>query len=198
MNSMRGFTLGEMLVVIAILGTAGLALSSAIPAFYRQNAYLFEATAALGNARRGLETALDRLRESAYGEDGAYPLLSAATSTLSFHADVDGDAAIERVRYFLSGTTFYESITNPTGSPPSYTGASAATSTVVAYIANGTSTPLFRYYDSSGTVLSTPVDVSEVTSVEVTMRVDLNPNRAPDIYTLSGNATLRNLRADSP
>lgn len=195
---MRGFTLAEMLVVIAVAATAGLALLNAIPTFYRQNAYLFEATGALGNARRGLSTALDRIREASYAEDGAYPLLAAATSSLSFHADVDGDAAIERVRYTLIGTTFYESITNPAGNPPTYAGQPAATSTVIAYIANSTSTPIFRYYGADGAEVPAPIDLADVTAVQVMMQVDLNPLRAPDVYTLTGNATLRNLRPDAP
>lgn len=189
----RGFTLVETLTVIAIVGTAGIALTSALVDFYRQNAYLFESTTALENARRALTTSLEDLRESSYGEDGAFPLVSAATSTITFHADIDQDGPVERVRFFVSNGTFYRTITNAAGNPPSYTG-QAATSTVIAYVRNATSTPLFRYYSASGTELTAPVDVSEVSQVRVRVDIDLNPQRAPEIFTLTGSATLRNLR----
>jgi hypothetical protein len=55
---------------------------------------------------------------------------------------------------------------------------------------------LFTYYDSSGAVLSEPVDVSEVAFVTMDIRVDLNPTRAPNVYALTGSATLRNLFTD--
>ena len=189
----RGFSLMEMIVVIALLGSIGIALQSAIPYFYQSNAYLFEATTALDNARRGLVTSVRHIREATYGEDGSYPITVAATSSVTFHADIDGDDAVERVRYFLLGETFYESTTNAAGSPPSYAGQTAATSTVIQYVRNSTSTPIFRFYDENGAELSSPIDIGSVVSVQVMMQVDLNPNRLPNIYTLSGGATIRNI-----
>ncbi|MBY0110883.1 type II secretion system GspH family protein [Patescibacteria group bacterium] len=190
---MRGFTLTETLVVIAIVSTAGLALTTALVDFYRQNAYLFESTSALENSRRALSTSVENLREATYGEDGAYPLIAAATSSVTFHADIDADNSVERVRFFISNGTFYRTTTNPGGNPPSYTGQTAATSTVIAYVRNATSTPFFRYFDATGAELATPIDIGSVTQVLVRVDIDLNPNRAPEIFTLSGRATLRNV-----
>jgi hypothetical protein len=182
-----------MLVVIALLGSVGLALWSAIPYFYQSNSYLFEATTALDIARRGLTTSVRHIREATYGEDGAYPITAAATSSVTFHADIDSDNSVERVRYFLSNGTFYESVTNAAGNPPSYVGQTSATSTVIQYIANATSTPIFRYYDENGTELLVPVSIGSVASIQVMMQVDLNPARLPNVYTLSGGATIRNI-----
>ncbi|MEK7079967.1 MAG: hypothetical protein AAB901_01635, partial [Patescibacteria group bacterium] len=101
----RGMTLAETIVVVAIVAVVGIALTGAIQYFYRNSAYLLEQTAALDNARRGHSYTLQNLREASYGDDGSYLITNAATSTITFYADVDQDTGIERVRAYLSGTT---------------------------------------------------------------------------------------------
>lgn len=192
--SNRGFTLAETLAVIAILSMVGVALSVSIVQGFRGNAYVFEAASSVDNARRGVTTALQNLREASYAQDGAYPIASAATSTVTFYSDVDQDGPVEKVRMYLTNGTLYRSVTNPTGNPPTYTGQPEVIQTVVGYVRNGTSTPLFTYFDASGAQLSAPVDVSKVAFITMSMDVDLNPTRAPNVYTLTGSATLRNLR----
>ncbi len=191
---MRAFTLPEVLVVIAILSVMGVALSSAIITTYRGNAYVFEAASSVDNARRGLTVTLQNLREATYGEDGAYPVAAAATSTVTFYADVDADGPVERIRVYLSNGTLYRGVTNSGGNPPTYAGQTESTQTVIAYVRNDGATPLFSYYDASGAELAYPVDVSEVAFITMNINVDLNPARAPNLYSLTGSATLRNLR----
>lgn len=190
----RAFTLIEVLVVVAILATVGMALSVSIVQSYRGNAYVYEAASSVDNARRGLFTALQNLREATYGQDGSFPVASAATSTVTFYADVDADGPVERVRIYLVNGTLYRGVTNSAGNPPSYSGQPESVQTVVGYVRNGTSTPLFTYYDENGAALSAPVDVSDVRFVSMDIRTDLNPTRAPNVYQLMGSATLRNLR----
>lgn len=192
---MRGFTLMEMIVVIAVLGVVSGALLSTIRDFYRQNAYVFEAATAVDSARRGIATALHNLREASYADDGNYPIAAAATSSVTFYSDVDADGGIERVRIYVIGETLYRTVTNAAGNPPTYTGQTPATTTIATYVRNGSSTPVFKYYDSEGLQLATTTpDISEIASVATTLMVDLNPNRAPNVLTLTGSATLRNLK----
>jgi len=189
----RTFTLIEVLVVIAILGTAGIALSSMIQFFYRGNAFLFEQTAALDSARRGMREAVVSIREASYGDDGSYPITEASDSLLTIYSDFDDDASVERVRYSLSETVLYREVTNSGGSPPSYAGQPSSTTTIATYV-QSTSTPLFTYYDVAGTELSSPIDISGIAAIGITLTTDLNPLRAPNLFTLTGRATLRNLR----
>lgn len=192
---MRGFTLVEAIVVVAITIVVGGSLLSIIRNFYRGNTYVFEATASVDSARRGLATTLSALREAAYAEDGSYPITAAATSSITFYSDIDTDGGIERVRVYVINGTLYRVVTNAVGSPPSYAGQPPATTTIATYVRNSTSTPLFKYYDSSGVQLSTTSPaLSQIASVAATIMVDLNPNRAPNVLTLTGSATLRNLR----
>jgi type II secretory pathway pseudopilin PulG len=192
---MRGMSLVEAVVVVAITVAVGASLLSVIRSFYRTNAYVFEATASVDSARRGLATTLSALREASYADDGNYPISSAATSSITFYSDIDSDRGIERVRVYTIGTTLYRVITNAAGNPPSYTGQAPSTTTIATYVRNTTSVPIFKYYDSSGAQLSTTSpDISDIASVTVTLMVDINPNRAPNILTMTGGATLRNLR----
>jgi len=190
----RGLTLIETVVTVALTSLVMLALTSIIQYFYRTNMYALEQSRAVNSARTSVEHAMADLREASYGTDGSYPLLSAATSSVVFHADVDTDSAVEKVRYYLSGATLYRGITKAAGSPPSYAGQPETTTLVVDNMRNGTSTPLFSYYGADGSLLDYPLSVAAVTSVHMDAATDVNPNRAPEVYQLSGNATLRNVR----
>jgi type II secretory pathway pseudopilin PulG len=194
MRHPSGFTLLETMIVIAFLSGVGIALSYSIYMFYRQNSFVFETVAALDYARSSVNTALKNIRESSFGEDGAYPIGSVGTSSITFHAEVDGDYPVEKVKIWRVGQTLYKVVQNSGGNPPTYVGQSYATSTLATYVSNSTSTPLFRYYNGAGVELQSPVDINEIASILVRVDVDLNPLRAPDIFTLSGTITLRNLK----
>lgn len=184
-----------MIVVVAITGLMMSSIFSMIVSFYRGNAYVFEATLSVDSARRGLATTLHALREASYADDGNYPIASAATSSIVFYSDVDSDGGIERVRVYLINGTLYRTVINAAGNPPAYTGQPTATSTIATYVRNASTTPMFTYYDSTGVQLSTTSpNISQIASVTTSLLVDINPTRAPNVLTLTGSATLRNLR----
>lgn len=190
----RAFTLIETVVVVGILSVVGLGLLTMIAYFYRSNAYVLEQVSALDSAQRGVERSFTALREASYGEDGSYPVASAATSSVVFYSDIDGDTPVEKVRLYISGTTLYQGVTNASGNPPSYSGQPESTYTLATWVKNATSTPAFRYFDSAGLELTGTVDLVSVASVRTRLDVDLNPLRAPNILILEESATLRNLR----
>jgi type II secretory pathway pseudopilin PulG len=178
LTTMRAFTLVETVVVIGILVIVGVALSSTIVYFYKTNTYVIEEGNAVQSAQNGLIDSMKDLREASYGDDGSYPIASVATSSITYYADINGDGSDEMITYYLSGGTLFRNVTHSTGNPPTYIGQTPATTTIATYIVNGTSTPIFQYYDDSGNLLSAPI----------------NPFRSPAVYTLTGSATLRNLR----
>ena len=185
----------EVLTVIAILVVVGVALNSTIISFYRNNAYLLEETEALNNAHTGLDQMTQAIRQASYGDDGSYPIANAATSTLTIYSNADTDAGIEKITYTLVGTTLYRTVVNSAGNPPIYTGQPVSTSTLSSYVRNSSSTPLFTYYDSSGNMLSsTSTPLASIAAIQVQLLDDLNPLRAPNVFTLSETATIRNLR----
>jgi prepilin-type N-terminal cleavage/methylation domain-containing protein len=193
-NLIRGFTLLETVVVIALIALVGGSLSGMINYFYRTNDYVLQQQQAVQSARQGLNTAMNNLREASYGDDGSYPIASAASSSVTFYADLNNSGDIEQVRYYLLNGTLYRGVTYAAGSPPSYAGQPQSTSTIATFVVqNGSTSPIFQYYDSTGTLLTSPINVSLVQSITTTLNIDVDVNRTPGTYTLLGGATLRNL-----
>jgi prepilin-type N-terminal cleavage/methylation domain-containing protein len=192
----KGFTLIETIVTVAITAAISLALGAMIVFFYKTNAYTLEQSTAVEEARRSLNAAMTPLRSASYASDGSYPIAVAASTTLTFYANNDVDATLEQVTYTLIGSTFYKVVVNPGGSPLTYVGQPPATSTISIYVQNATTTPVFTYYDSTGTALTYPINISKISSINTTVRIDVNQNRAPVTFTLSASATLRNLEKE--
>ncbi len=191
----KGMTLIEVMTVLAILAVVGVALNSTIVSFYRNNAYLLEETQALNNAHNGLDEMVRAMRQVSYGDDGSYPIANAATSSVTLYSNADGDPGIEKISYFLVGTTLYRTSVNSAGLPPSYAGQPISTTTLSQYVRNASTTPLFTYYDASGNQLSaTSTPVGSVASIQIRLLDDLNPLRAPNVFILTETATMRNLR----
>lgn len=192
----RGFTLIETIVTVGISALVITALSLLIIYFYRTDAYVLEETVAVQSAHNGILNAMRDLREASYGANGAYPIVSAATSSVTFYVDPAGDGIVDKVHYYILGGSLYRGVTLPIGSPSSYIGQPESTSTIATYVLSNTSTSIFRYYDTNGNQLTNfPIDIAKITSVNTTITVNLNPDRAPNDYTLSAGATLRNLLA---
>lgn len=195
--SSSGLTLVELLVTIALTSVVVLALGFLIQYFYKTNAYVLEQSRAVESARRSVENAMADLREASYGADGSYPISAAATSSVTFHADIAGDSAVEKVRYYLSSAILYRGTTEPNAAS-SYADQPETTTLVVDNIRNGASAEdLFSYYNRDGEQLVAPVNLSQVASVRITVLADVNPNRAPNVYTLRGSATIRNLKPNA-
>lgn len=190
-----GLTLVETMVIIGISSMVLAALTTMIVSFYRTNQYVIDRASAVENARRSIATAEVDLREASYGADGSYPIASAATSTVTFFANTDKDSSVEKVRYYLQNTTLYRGTTQPAGS--SYAGQPEIIDLVIDNIRNGTSTPLFSYYDSSGSPLTAPVNVSKIVIITLQVLADVNPNRAPYVYYMSDTVKLRNITASA-
>jgi prepilin-type N-terminal cleavage/methylation domain-containing protein len=191
-NVGQGMTLIELITTIAVFTVVFTALTTLIQSFYKSNAYLLEQTAALSSARRGVNDAVLAIRGASYGDDGSYPVTRAATSSIIVYSDYDLDDSVERIRYQLINGVLYRATANSSGSPLAYT--TEATTTVATEVRNTNATPLFTYYDVNGNQLSTTsTNIAQIAAVQVQLYVDLNPNRAPNVFTLTERVTLRNL-----
>jgi type II secretory pathway pseudopilin PulG len=192
----RAFTLIETIVIVAVVALISVTLGMLLTMFYRTNAYTLEQTVATAQARKGVEDAMLYLREASYASDGSYPIANVGTSTITFYTNVDNSIAVEKVTYSVKGGVLYRVVATPTGTPPSYTNVTLATTTIATSVVNGTSTPIFRYFDSSSVEIVPPVTIPKIASVRTTVIVDVNVNRTPTPLTLSAGATLRNLQSN--
>lgn len=198
MNSMhryRGMTLVEMMVVVSLLTMLSYALLSVIATFYRYNAYTVAQAYQVDHARRGVELLVRDLREMTYADDGAFPLVESATTSVTFFSDIDRDDSVELVTYELSSTTLYKHVFDASGSPPVYsTTTPNLTYTVSEYVQNSIQGfNIFTYYDENGAILSATSSVTDVRYIDVNIIVNIDPIRDPGEFMLRSSAALRNL-----
>jgi prepilin-type N-terminal cleavage/methylation domain-containing protein len=172
----KGFTLVELLVSIAILTIVGIALST-----FQSNIFTFAFSSQANlsaqlSARHVIRQIVAQLREAAPSSVGGYPIALAATSSLTFFSDLNNDGLEEQIRYFLSGKNLMQGVTSPTGSPLAYVPGNEKLSTIVANVVNGTSTPIFQYYDSNYAGTSTPLTDPVITVTTQVMIRNLKDN----------------------
>ncbi len=199
-NSQKGITLVEMLVVVAIIG-----MLSGIVAAFQVDVFSFQRlfTNNLDLQQKGLlfmRKFTAEIRSVVPSETGSYPFGTVGTSTLTFYVDADYDGVVERVRYYLDNEVLYRAVLIPTGSPLQYTGSETVQS-VITHVKNATSTPtpIFTYYDESytgvgGAPLTQPVTTSEVRLVKVTLFLDADTTDAQPEITLTTHVMARNLK----
>lgn len=198
MNTHKGFSLAELVITLAIVTAIGWGVTT-----LGRDIFLFNNIAqanlnAQVEGRRAVRFFSAELREASPSSLGAYPIAAAATSTITFFTDYDNDGIKEQIRYYLQNKNLMKGVIKPTGNPLTYNAANETLSTVVTDIANGTSTPVFLYYDSTyagtTTPLTLPINLTAVRLVQIQLVVDRNPNRSPNPLTVTSAITLRNLK----
>jgi len=191
----RGMTIIEAIVMIAVFGMILATIVSALRYAYRGQRFAFEQADATRSARTGMERIVRHLRETSYSDDGAYPIVEMATSSVTFYSDYDNDNKIERLRYFLDDTNLRLGVIESAGDPPAYATSTEAVSLVSDNVRNtplGTS--LFTYYDKEGDLMSDYTQIDDVAFVSVSIIVNLHPERAPEDFELRSSASLRNIK----
>ncbi len=97
----------------------------------------------------------------------------------------------------MSGKTLKRGVIKPTGNPLTYVTSSEAITDAAHDIAN-TSTQIFYYYDSnySGAEapLASPIDITKIRVVKITLQLDQNPNLTPTPFYIESKGLLRNLK----
>jgi prepilin-type N-terminal cleavage/methylation domain-containing protein len=195
-SAQKGFSLVEMLVVIAITGLISGALLQSIASFYKFNGYAIAQSYQIMHARRGVELMIRDLREMTYADDGTFPLVLMEDDRIAFFSDIDRDDSVEYVEYELASTTLIKNIYNATGSPPVYsTTTPDSTMTISEYVQNNLqSIPVFVYYDEDGAVATATTTITDVRYVETSVIVNIDPIRDPGQFMLRTSASLRNLK----
>lgn len=199
-RSSHGFTLIELLIVLAMILIGGAVVGTANRDLFSFNAFFDEAL----TAQRAMEALLSRMvreiRAAAPASTGAYALEKTDPNSLAFYANIDGDATVERVQYFRSGTDVIRSVVDPTGSPLTYATSTAAEilETVLRDTVASTTASLFSYwsgaYAGTSTPLVPPVSPVTVRHVRITLIVDRDPARLPPELVGSSAVTIRNLK----
>jgi prepilin-type N-terminal cleavage/methylation domain-containing protein len=196
----RGYTLMEMLVVVALVSVIGLVISKFQRDVFSYNRY-FSSTLTTGDAAQKLLRPMTaEIRSASPSNAGAYPIDSIGDYRFSFYSDIDNDGLKELVAYSLVGTTLNKEITKPTGNPLVYLSANKSTKIFMTGVRNiSDGIPVFTYFDSSyagstgGSVPSTGA-LSTVRLIGVKIRIDPDTNLSPVATDVSTQVAIRNLK----
>ncbi len=196
-KTISGFTLIETVVVVGIFTVVMLTITSSVLYFYRVNSNAIEQAFAINSSRKGVESTVRDIREITYADNGAYPVVSIGSTTISFYSDIDRDSSVELIRYFLNGDILQKGVTNATGDPAVYDTLGEVVSDISTDVRNvPNAIPIFRYFDNTGAEITNFTKVTDVAFVNITLIININPSRLPEDFTLRSSATLRNLKVN--
>ncbi|MFH0906838.1 MAG: hypothetical protein V1829_01135 [bacterium] len=156
----------------------------------------------IDSARRGTYNIARELREAIQSDSGTYLLESCDDFELIFYSDIDKDNQVERIRYFLEDEKLKKGVINPAGNPVDYT-EEEQIDIISYYLKNNEETPLFYFYDKTYSgketdlALDSPIPgdlLDEVTLIGIKLKIDVNPERAPEILDIETKVQLRNTK----
>jgi len=196
-KTQNGFSIMELLVSIFILLLIGLAIFLFQRDVFSLHKIISGNLTIQFEARRALKSMTSEIRSTSPSNLGAYAIDEAATSSISFYSDIDGDSLKEKIRYFLDNEVIKKGIIKPSGQPMIYDPDQEIFSEVVHNVQNAT-TSVFSYYDSSyqgaSESLAQPIDVSLVRLIKIYLVIDENLEEAPKPLILTTQVSLRNLK----
>ena len=194
-----GFTLIELLIVMALVVGVGGAIVVFQKDLFSVNDFLQQSLSLQRDAEAVVRAMMSELRTATQSGIGGYPFEITGSSSIAFYANVDSDASVERIHYFVSGTDLWKSVVKPAGNPLTYSTTTAQEMLLV--VMRGvaaSSTPPFLYYDrfyaGTTTPLVQPVDAGAVRLVRVTLAADRDIARLPPPVVVSSQVNIRNLK----
>lgn len=198
-KNLFGVTLLELSVTIGIFIIIVLAWNNFTIQNIRSSTFGQEQLEAIRQAQKGIDIMAKELRELSQSENGSYGLELAGDQEIIFYSDIDQDVYTERVRYFLTDNTLKKGIIEPTGYPPTYNPLNETIITISENVRNDTE-PIFTYfngeypYDTINNPLPAPARLIETKLINVFLRINIDPKRAPNNFDLYTDVQLRNLK----
>lgn len=178
----------EISITAAIFLTVVLLAGDFIIKGFRSTTFGSEQETAIQNARRGMEIMTKEIRGTNNSERGDYPLSTIENNDLVYYSDINDDGQMERVRYFLDDTLL-KKITTAPGPADDYNMPSATT-TIAEYV-NNQAEAIFTYYDNN---YAETEDLDSVRLINIKLKINVTPERAPNDYYVETDIHLRNLK----
>jgi prepilin-type N-terminal cleavage/methylation domain-containing protein len=184
----KGFSLMETMIATSILLLIMAFSYEFIVTGFKTTTFTSEQETAIDHARRAMEIMVKEIRGANYSEQGSYALELADKHNFIFYSDINDDNRMEKVRYFLDGTELKRVVTLP-GALYDYSG-SSSTSTLAQYV-NNQEDNIFVYYDSE---LNVTNQINEIRLINIHLKINVTPERAPNDYILESDVNMRNLK----
>ena len=193
-------TLIEMMVAISIMVIAIMGFTLLFIRSWRTNSYVIEMGQSSFAVSQSMSTMVSYLRKVRQGDDGSYPIVSAGDNDLVVYSDYNKDGVTERLHFYLQNSQIKLGITSPTGGmPKSYPAGDQSTVILAGSIVNTDSDHLFYYYNNNypadvvNNPVATPASVANVRLIKIFLKINVDPNRAPDNIQTESFVELRNL-----
>ncbi len=197
-STKKGFTVVELIIVLSIMMLLVVVVSTFQKDIFSLNTNVQSNLNAQLDARHLVKVIVTELRKTSQSPLGSYPIELASTTGVTFYTDVGNNGTIDKVRYFLSGSTIRRGVITPSGNPLTYNSGSEVLTTIMDSVVSSSTLPIFQYYSSAydGTngALATPVDIASIRLVKINIIIDKDPNREPAPLVVTSNVTLRNLK----
>lgn len=195
----KGFTLVETLATIFIFSIIMIGVTLLLRDIFKSSKQQPLALDVVDQARIAISSFTNELRNATAGSDGSYPINQAGDSQIIFYSTYgDTIGGINKIRYYVSGTTLYKGMTAPSGNPLTYNPTSE-TSTVVVNDLSNESTPIFYYYNGdyagTSTPLAQPININDVKFVAINLILPNQDSReSTTTFTITAGAAIRNLK----
>lgn len=196
----QGFSLIEVVIFTAVGAAIIFVISSLTSNVSNLEEFIGQKLQSRNSVEQVFQTLVTEIRSAGPSANGSYPIESATTSSLVLFSDIDQDGVFERVRYTLGTSTVSRGVIEPSGNPLVYPTSTEMMKNVIGNVATSTNANFFDYLDSTYTgtqsPMVSPIDISKIRVVRVSVYVDTNPGKAPKPLLFSDTITIRNLRSN--
>lgn len=196
----KGFSLIEILIVVAIATSIVLVVSNLSGTVTVLNNLVSQELQAKSNVNQTLQIMTEDIQSAEPSANGSYAVDAASTSSFAFYSDPDADGIAEHVRYFLSSSTIYRGVIQPTGTPAAYPTSTEVVTAMVNNVTVPTSTPLFSYYDSSYTgtqpAMTSTAAVQSIRLIGISFSAAAGTGKSVEQQYFGMLVDIRNLRSN--
>ena len=191
-----GFTLFELVIGITLLTLAVLLIGSFGLDIFESQITFGSALGIQQEVQQTIKTILPELRSARTSDNGSYPIFVAASNSLIFYSDANGDGSTEQIRYFLENETLKRGEISPVGTPAVYDPSKEKMEEMV-HLVPDEAPAIFEYFNLGYTgteqPIAQPINVSEIRHIKVNINVDPGIVGS-SLFNFSAQVTLRNLR----
>jgi prepilin-type N-terminal cleavage/methylation domain-containing protein len=197
----KGMTLIELMVAIAIVGIGMEGFTLLFANTWKNNAYTLEMGQSSMVVSQGVNKIVNYIRGTRQADNGAYPVKSANANDLVIYSDYDKDGATERIHFYKDGQNIFMGVTDPSATMPvTYQAGDQQLFTIAGSIVNTASEPIFYYFDknfagdeAADPPLATPANAPDIRIIKIHLKINIDPNRAPDNVEMQSFVEMRNL-----
>lgn len=186
-----GYSLIELLIVMTL--TTMVAVPLVVFSYKGLTSYEF--LQAQSNTSGELNTLVNRIGKVVRGTTS---VIDAQDNTLTIYGYFSPqDTTVKKIRYFINGSNLNIGVTPPTGTAPNYTYLSAnevVTTSRIDLAMGGT--PMFTYYDDTGTKLAAGFAVSQIKAVGIYVAANPRTKQLSVPIAVTSRVTLRNFKTN--